>query len=144
MTVARYNISVHYSCLKEAIKKLERYKKMADRKLFLSDEIMQDAICKAMEETLEIMLTIGNMIIAQSGLKKPDTNDDIFDILVKDKVYPRSFAEELWGAGGFRNVLAHNYVDLDLNLVYDNLEKGIPAFKRYAQYIAKYLRKNKG
>jgi len=101
MTAARYNISVHYSCLKEAIKKLERYKKMADRKLFLSDEIMQDAICKAMEETLEIMLTIGNIIIAQSGLKKPDTNDDIFDILVEGQGISQKFCRRIMGSRRF-------------------------------------------
>lgn len=143
MTAARYNISVHYSCLKEAIRKLERYKKIIGRKLFLSDEIMQDAIRKAIEEAIEIMLTIGNIIIAENDLRKPEKNDDIFDILAEGKVYPRSFAEELWGAGGFRNILVHNYVDLNLDLVYDNLEKGIPTFKKYARYIAKFLVKNK-
>ena len=99
----------------------------------------QDAICRALQSILEASLTIGDMIIAENDLRKPEKNDDIFDILAEGKVYPRSFAEELWGAGGFRNVLVHNYVDLNFNLVYDNLEKGIPAFKKYARYIAKYL-----
>jgi uncharacterized protein YutE (UPF0331/DUF86 family) len=104
------------------------------------DEIAKDAVCRALTETLEIALTAGNMIIAQNDFRKPEKNDDIFDILAEEKVYPRSLANKLWGAGGFRNILVHDYVDLDLNLVYDYLEKGIPSFKEYARYIAKFLK----
>ncbi len=138
--VARYNIADHYDHLLTAIKKLERYKKMFDRQKFLSDEIAQDAICKALEEIIEIMITIGNMIIAERGFSKPLCNDEIFDILAKQKIYPQNLAEKLWGIGGFRNILVHNYIELDLDLVYDYLEKGIPIFKKYARYIAKYLK----
>ena len=139
MTAAKYNIRVHHKHLRDSVKKLERYKKMFDRKAFLSDEVARDAICKALEETLEIMLTIGNMIIAQNDFRKPDKNGDIFDILAEEKVYPRGIADKLWGAGGFRNILAHDYVALDLDLVYDYLEKGIPIFKEYARSTAKFV-----
>lgn len=139
MTAAKYNVRVHQKHLLESIKKLERYKKMFNRKTFLSDEIANDAVCRALGETLEIMLTIGNMIIADNNFRKPEKNDDIFDILAEEKVYQRSLAEKLWGAGGFRNILAHDYVDLDFNIVYDHLENGIPIFKKYAQYTAKFI-----
>ena len=139
MTVAKFTIDVHLRHLKNLLKQAEKYKNMVDRKRFLTDQMAQDAICRALQSILEASLTIGDMIIAENDLRKPEKNDDIFDILAEGKVYPRSFAEELWGAGGFRNVLVHNYVDLNFNLVYDNLEKGIPTFKKYARYIAKYL-----
>lgn len=141
MTAAKFTIDVHLRHLKNLLKQAEKYKNMVDRKRFLTDQMAQDAICRALQSMLEAGLTIGDMIIAENDLRKPEKNDDIFDILAEGKVYPRSFAEELWGAGGFRNILVHNYVDLNLNLVYDNLEKGIPTFKKYARYIAKFLLK---
>lgn len=139
--VARFTINTHLKHLKELIKQAEKYKKMVDKKRFLTDQMAQDAICRTLQLMIEAGLTIGEMIISENNLRKPEKNDDIFDILAEGKVYPRSFAEELWGAGGFRNVLTHNYVNLNLNLVYDNLEKNIPIFKKYAQYIAKFLLK---
>ncbi|MCK5510043.1 DUF86 domain-containing protein [Candidatus Parcubacteria bacterium] len=141
MMVARFTINTHLKHLKELIKQAEKYKKMVDKKRFLTDQMAQDAICRTLQLMIEAGLTIGEMIISENNLRKPEKNDDIFDILAEGKVYPRSFAEELWGAGGFRNVLTHNYVNLNLNLVYDNLEKNIPIFKKYAQYIAKFLLK---
>ncbi|MBU1420942.1 DUF86 domain-containing protein [Patescibacteria group bacterium] len=136
---AKYNITIHHSHLKESIKKLERYKKMFSRKTFLSDEVAMDAIRKALEETIEIMLTIGNMIIADNNFKKPERNDDIFDILANEKIYSRNLAEKLWGAGGFRNILAHQYIEINFDLVYDYLEQGIPVFKEYAKRVAKFI-----
>ncbi|MCK5320732.1 DUF86 domain-containing protein [Candidatus Parcubacteria bacterium] len=141
MMVARFTIDTHLKHLKKIIRQAEKYKKMVDKKRFLTDQMAQDAVCRTLQLMIEAGLTIGEMIIAENDLRKPEKNDDIFDILAEGKIYPRSFAEELWGAGGFRNILTHNYVDLNLDLVYDNLEKGIPVFKKYAQYIAKFLLK---
>ncbi|MFH1662188.1 MAG: DUF86 domain-containing protein [Candidatus Falkowbacteria bacterium] len=143
MMTAKYTIDTHLKHLKETIKQAERYKKMVDRQRFLTDKIAQDAICRNLQIIIEASLTIGEMIIAKNDLEKPEGNDDIFDILAQGKIYPKKFSEQLWGVGGFRNVLVHNYVKLDLDLVYDNLEKGIPTFKKYAQYIAKHLNKKK-
>ncbi|MBU0721930.1 DUF86 domain-containing protein [Patescibacteria group bacterium] len=139
MTTAKYTLKTHQNILKENIKKLERYKKRFSKKAFLDDELVIDAICKALGETIEIMLTTGNMIIAQKGFKKPEKNDDIFDILANEKIYSKNLANKLWGLGGFRNILVHNYITIDLNLVYNHLEKGIPIFKEYAKHIAKFL-----
>ncbi len=139
--VARFTINTHLKQLKELIKQAEKYKKMVDKKRFLTDQMAQDAVCRVLQLTIEAGLTIGEMIIAENNLRRPEKNDDIFDILAEGKIYSRSFAEELWGVGGFRNILVHSYVNLNLDMVYDNLEKGIPTFKKYAQYIAKFLLK---
>ena len=141
MTAVRFTIDTHLKHLKKIIKQAEKYKKMIDKKRFLTDQMAQDAVCRVLQLMIEAGLTIGEMIIAENDLRKPEKNDDVFDILAEGKVYPKNFAEKLWGAGGFRNVLTHNYVNLNLNLVYDNLEKGIPTFKKYTQYIAKFLLK---
>jgi uncharacterized protein YutE (UPF0331/DUF86 family) len=142
MTAARYNVPAHLQHLQESIKRLGVFKTMVDRQRFLSEEMTRYAILKSLEETLEIMLTIGNMIIADNMIKKPEKNDEIFDVLATAEVYPRSLAEKLWGAGGFRNILVHNYIDLNFNMVYDYLEKCLPIFKDYAKYIAKFYSRN--
>lgn len=137
--VAKYSLSTHLDFLRKYIKSLEKYKKMINKKKFLSDEMIQDVIERNLQLVIECMLTIGEIIIARYNFRKPETNDDIFDVLAEGKVYPKKFAEDLWGLGGFRNILVHNYINLDLEKVYSHLEKGIPIFKKYAQYIARYV-----
>ena len=141
MTAAKYKTIVHLEQLGKLIKQAEKYKSMVDRKKFLTDQMSQDAISRNLQQILEAMITIGEMIIAENGFRKPAEHNEVFDILGENKVYPKSFSDQLWKIGGFRNILVHDYVSLDLDLVYDNLEKGIPIFRKYARYVAKFIEK---
>ncbi|MBI2459033.1 MAG: DUF86 domain-containing protein [Parcubacteria group bacterium] len=142
VSAAKYTISAHNNYLQQFIKQLEKYQKMVDKKRFLNDEMARDAIIKALERVIEAMLTVGEMLIAENNFSKAETKDEIFEILAQEKIYPESFKEKLWGLGGFRNILVHDYVEINLELVYKNLSKGLPIFKEYSRYIAKYLIKN--
>ena len=138
---AKYSLKSHHRELKKLIKDLEKFQRMVDKSRFLSDELAQYGITRVMQLTLEAMLTIGEMIIAEENLRVPEKNDDIFFILPEGKVYSKDFAKKLEGLGGFRNILVHDYINLDLNLTYKHLVNGIPVFKKYAKYIAKYILK---
>ena len=139
MTAAQYTLATHLDHLKQFIKKLEHYQEMVDKKRFLSDQMAQDAILKALEQITEATITIATMIIAQCGFRKAENNEELFVILAEEKIYPRKFAEQLKGIGGFRNILVHDYININLELVYRNLQKGLPLFKKFARYIARFL-----
>lgn len=139
MTATKYKISVHLEQLVKLIKQAGKYKLMVDRKKFLADKMAQDAVSRNLQQILEAMITIGEMIIAENSFRKPAEHNEVFDILREGKVYSKSFSDQLWKIGGFRNILVHDYVNLNLDLVYDNLEKGIPIFKKYVRYVAKFL-----
>ncbi|MFH1187981.1 MAG: DUF86 domain-containing protein [bacterium] len=136
--VAKYTLDAHLSQLNNFIKELDELKKKIDKKIFFSDKMIQAFVERRLQLTIEAMLTIGEMIIAQKGSRKPVDNNDIFDILAEMGVYPKTFAQKLWGAGGFRNILVHNYIDLDLEKVYYHLINSLPIFKKYAQYAARW------
>lgn len=114
---------------------------MVDRKRFLNDQMAQDAILKTLEQVIEAMLTIGEMIIAEKGFRKAEYKEEIFEILAEGHVYLPAFARKLWGLAGFRNILVHDYVNIDLELVYRHLSQGLPIFKKYSRYIARYMLK---
>lgn len=139
VSAAKYTTTAHNNYLKQFIKQLEEYQRMVDKKRFLSDKMAQDAIIKTLERIIEAMLSIGEMIIAENNFRKAGTKDEIFEILAQEKIYPKSFARKLEGLGGFRNILVHDYIDINFGLVYKNLSKGLPVFKDYSRYISKYL-----
>lgn len=139
VSAAKYTTTAHNNYLKQFIKQLEEYQRMVDKKRFLSDKMAQDAIIKTLERIIEAMLSIGEMIIAENNFRKAGTKDEIFEILAQEKIYPKLFARKLEGLGGFRNILVHDYIDIDFGLVYKNLSKGLPVFKDYSRYISKYL-----
>ncbi|MBU4512939.1 DUF86 domain-containing protein [Patescibacteria group bacterium] len=137
---AKHNLATHLNHLHNFIKDLKKYQKMVTRKTFLDDKMMQKVIERTLQQTLEVVITIGEMVISEFGFKKPDKNRDIFKVLAQEKIYSQKLAEDLAEFAEFRNILVHDYVKLDLNKVYDNLIKGIPIFKQYIRYIAKYLK----
>lgn len=139
MTAATYTISTHLDHLKEFIKKLEEYKEMVDKKRFLTDQMAQDAIIKTLEQIAESIINISTMLIAQFGFRKAENNEDLFTVLAEERIYPREFAEKIKGLGNFRNILVHNYIKINMDLVYENMEKGLPAFKSFAKFIAKFI-----
>jgi len=96
---------------------------------------------RGLQLTIENMLTIGEIIIALEGFRKPEEKREIFQILAEEKIISRGLEKDLRGIAGFRNILVHNYVDLDLNLVYKNLVEGIPVFEKFAKQIAKFIGK---
>lgn len=139
LMTAIYNISTHLNRLHQFIKDLEHYKKIIDRKTFLSDKMVEKAIERTLQQSLEAMITVGEMLIAEHGFKKPDKNRNIFEILGEEKIYPQKLVPDLVDLAEFRNVLVHDYVTLDLNKVYKNLLKAVPIFRQYIRCIARYL-----
>ena len=114
---------------------------MLNSKRLLTDQRARDSVSRNLKKILEAMITVGEMIIAENDFRKPAEHNEVFDILGENRIYPKSFSDQMWKIGGFRNVLVHDYVNLDLDMVYDNLEKGIPIFKKYSRYVAKFLEK---
>ena len=54
-------------------------------------------------------------------------------------VLPPEFARKLAPIAGFRNILVHEYLGLDWNEVYSNLQK-TSDLVRFAEYIREWLK----
>lgn len=54
-------------------------------------------------------------------------------------VLPRPFAERIAAMAGFRNVLVHEYIDVDLAEVHRVLTQNLGDFEEFVSYIHDYL-----
>ena len=54
------------------------------------------------------------------------------------KLEPHNFAQKFAPIAGFRNILIHEYLDIDWDEVYKNLKK-IDQFYKFMDYIKKWL-----
>ncbi|AKB80949.1 hypothetical protein MSBR3_0371 [Methanosarcina barkeri 3] len=52
-----------------------------------------------------------------------------------------TFARKIEPAAGFRNVLVHMYAKVELDRLYENLQKGTEDMELFAEYIAQFLAK---
>lgn len=80
-------------------------------------------------------------MIAELGLKSPNSYREIANILTENNIIPIDYAQNLRKIIAFRNILVHEYVDLDLKEVYKNLQN-LEDLRKFAKYILNFIEKS--
>jgi len=112
----------------------------ADRGQFVSDYRLYGLAERYLHLSIECLLDICNMLVSGLGLRKPERYQDAVDILAEAKVLSRALARRLVGVAGFRNILVHEYLDIDRSLVYQYLQEGLGDLEAFAQEVIRFLR----
>lgn len=72
---------------------------------------------------IESVLDICSMIISKEDLKKPEEYREMILALGQAGILEEEFAEDFSQVAGFRNILVHQYAEVDLETVYQFLQK---------------------
>ncbi len=104
--------------------------------------ILKGAVERYLQVSLECMLDIGE-IISEEKIKRPESYGEIFHTLGEIGVLPETFARKIEPAEGFRNVLVHMYAKVELDRLYENLQKGTEDMELFTEYVAQFLAKMK-
>ncbi|NMB24028.1 MAG: DUF86 domain-containing protein [Firmicutes bacterium] len=59
-------------------------------------------------------------------------------------IIPQSFAERIAPMAGFRNLLVHEYLQINFHQTYDILRNRLEDFRTFASYIVAFLKANEG
>lgn len=96
------------------------------------------------EHTLQIAvqaaLDVASHVVSDDRLGEPDTNKELFDLLVKAGKLPASLASTLRDMAGFRNVIVHGYDDVDLGVVEDVLRNHLDDLLQFVATMRAGLR----
>jgi len=126
--------------LRKRVKLLEKhFKSLPEEKLIL-DETLYAAAERHLEVAIQSCMDIGTHIIAQLGLDRPKKeNREIFIILAKAQILPLEFARKLATMVGYRNILVHEYTEVERHYTYENIQENLGDFARFAKYIEQFL-----
>ena len=92
-----------------------------------------------MHLALETFLTIGEMIIAESGFRKPNTYAEIPRILCENKVIGKPLKDELVNVARLRNVLVHDYLYLDHEKVYQHIRNAPRIIEEFVSAVREFV-----
>jgi len=123
--------------LKKCLIKLEPLKEKSKEEFF-RDEYLQDIVERNLEVAIQSCIDIANRVISLDELEKPK---DYYGSIIKlgeENILPYDFAQELAPIAGFRSILIHEYLDIDWDEVYKNLQK-IDQFYKFIDYIKRWL-----
>lgn len=107
---------------------------------YLADENIQAIVERRLQLAIQICLDIANYLIAHLRLAAPEELPNVFDILGREGIIPADLAHRMVGMVRFRNILVHNYLEIDAHRVYRHLSEDLDDFDRFARVIVeRYL-----
>ncbi len=131
----------------EKLFKLQEYTKILEalraesRDAFFADQKTQDSATLNMFTAIEMILDIGNHIIAEVFQKQAKNYAEVVELLGVTGVVPEAFAKENADMTKFRNLVAHDYDKITPEGVFGNLQKAPDIFRAFAKYFVEFMEK---
>jgi uncharacterized protein YutE (UPF0331/DUF86 family) len=88
---------------------------------------------------IQCVLDISNHIIADMRLNLPSDNKELFAMLAKHKIVSAALSRKLTSMAGFRNILVHEYLEIDRRRVYSALKNDLGDFEKLIRAVTKLL-----
>lgn len=125
----------------ELSERLRRLEPLREKPLdeFLQDAYLRDIVERNLEIAIQCCIDIANRLISLEQAPKPRDSYESILRLGELGVLPGAFARELAPMAGFRNILAHEYLAIDWDLVYEHLQR-LDDFYQFANDIREWLR----
>ncbi|NTU41558.1 MAG: DUF86 domain-containing protein [Nitrospirales bacterium] len=108
--------------IERCISQIQSYYAMRGDIPFEKDYLKQDAIAMNLQRIAELSIDIANHLIKTRKLGLPQDSADAFVLLQRANLITAGMMKNMKGMVGFRNVLVHEYQQLDLDIMKDVIE----------------------
>lgn len=136
----KIDVAVVDARLRELDRRLKRIaeRKPASIKALKGDEDLQDILARNLSIAIQACIDIAFHVSAADG-KVPPTAGDAFAALVTAKLIDRRLASALERAAGFRNVLIHEYTEIDWKIVLHAVRQDVADLAAFGRAIVAFL-----
>lgn len=107
---------------------------------FLNDEDKRDIICHNLFVMLQYIIDICSHIVSDEGFEEPVFLSDMASILGKEKVIRKELQQPLKDMIGLRNILAHQYGDMDFKTIYNIVKNELKDVYAFLEDIIDYAK----
>lgn len=105
---------------------------------FLQDAYLRDIVERNLEIAIQCCIDVANRIISLEEAPRPRDSYESIMRLGELGVLPIERARRLAPMAGLRNILAHEYLAIDWDLVYEHLQR-LDELGLFADYIREWL-----
>lgn len=129
--------------LDEYLENLETLQKeIKSEEQFLKDFHFYGLAERYLQLACQCLIDILDLIIIEEGLKKPQDRRETVSLLYNKDIISEDLASRLEGISGFRNILVHEYGEIDRKRVYKYLRERLKDFRMFKKEILSWLEKN--
>jgi len=100
---------------------------------------LQWTVLHGLQLSIQIILDIGNHLLAELDENDMDTYTEIIQRLGAKGIIPTAFAEKIKPIAGLRNLIVHEYAIINFEQIYNMLKNNLSDFYEFTEYIKKYI-----
>ena len=119
---------------------LKEKQRSLSRTTLLTETTEQRAVERMFENAIQACADLAKHIASMDFDLDGDTSKEAIRILSREGVIDEPTADTLVAAVGFRNVLAHQYGNIDYDEVYENLQTGLDVYDAFSRQVAQWVR----
>ncbi len=129
------------------LRELERVSRsLAALQIYSLEEICSDfkkqwEIEHGLQLATQNLVDIGSHILSALGKNRCEDYTEVIDRLGSEGIIPPDFAKRIQGMAGLRNILVHDYLEIDLKKIYGILQNQLTDFDAFRRYITVFLTK---
>jgi uncharacterized protein YutE (UPF0331/DUF86 family) len=102
------------------------------------DADVRDRVERRLQLAAQVAIDVSNYLIARFRWPR-SSRETLWDVLARERVIAPSLAEELRGLSGFRNVLVHEYLGIDLDIVTNALLHDVGQLEDFRARVLDFL-----
>jgi len=123
--------------IRKCVAALEQIRRGHTKEEFLSSDLLKAAAERNMQVAIQSVLDICNHVVADMRLEVPDEEKQAFPILAAHKLISPELANTLGSMAGMRNVLVHEYLEVDYDRLYKVMTDNTADFEALISAILK-------
>ncbi len=138
MVLKKETVESRLQFLKETVEKLELLSTVPEDRFIASHEkywLGEHGLHLAAEAVFDI----GNHILVGHFGERVAGYDQVMERLGQKGVLQKELVGRFARIGGFRNILVHEYMEIDRRKVYERIQKGLGDFREFAAQILRWL-----
>ena len=106
----------------ECVRRIRTYMADSSDRDFFDDSLRLDAVEFNILRIIELCIDLANHVVRVRKLGIPKESRASFSMLAREGLMPKELSKLLEGMVGFRNVLIHDYRELDIEVMKDVIE----------------------
>jgi uncharacterized protein YutE (UPF0331/DUF86 family) len=108
------------------------------------DYVKMAAVERLLERIVMRAIDVNEHLISEQATGREEkitrlTYRDTFLRLAELAVYPPDFAEQIANSAGLRNILVHDYNDVDRKIVYGAIKSCLEQYTKYIDFVLAFL-----
>lgn len=126
--------------IEKALTRLKDKKRKLTKQELIASLDLQDIVIRNLQLAIQGCVDIASHIVSDEGWPIPGSLVGLFDILGQHGVISADLRERMKSMVGFRNIIVHEYEDIDLSKVYKIIAGNLRDFDKFLQAICKFAK----